>query len=124
MAGRASPLTFSQGKDFGTHRCKTFDMEVEADCTEYSELRTKANDAGSGITIEKIKEIVKTESGFTMKDGEQVDYKKDRYLLFVEWWEKKTKAKGDADEPPEWSREKPVAAPVVPDPAPGGDGRN
>lgn len=109
--GKSTPVAYGSRKNFGNHHCRMFDMEDEDACGEYSELRTKSNDAGSGIKIERVKEIIKTESEIKVGRDGRVENKKDHYLLYVEWWEAKPVAKGEADEAPEWSQEKLVSVP-------------
>jgi len=104
MAGKASEFRVSTpGKNLGDHNCRTFDMEEEQDCKDYSDLRTKQNDPATGIKIERIREIVKTEEEFEIDKENKTESrtKKDHFMLYVEWWEKKpTVPKGDADEAP------------------------
>ena len=119
MSAKASPMAYSPGKNFGEHHCRMFDMEDDDSCKEYSELRTKSNDAGSGIKIERVKEIIKSETETRVSKEGRTEEKKDHYLLYVEWWQAKPIAKGDADEAPEWSSEKPAVALV-----PSGGGGN
>lgn len=121
MPGKASPVPFAgPGKDLGTHKTQMFNVDDEEDAKAYSELRTKNNDPGSGIRIERIKELVKTDIDIQMDAGVRTEERRDHLNLYVEWWESKPKvASGARDEAPrdfgaEWS-------PIVAEPKPSGN---
>lgn len=96
----ATPVKFGGGtRNRGTFHVEKFNMFDADDQERYSELRTKADDASSGIEIELIKEysckeVVREGSG----DGMTVTTSDHIYLL-VHYWEKKPKAlKGEQSE--------------------------
>ena len=66
-------------------------------------------DAGSGVVIERVKEMIKTDIDIHMEDGVRVETRRDHLNMYMEWWEAKVKADvGAADEAPrdfavEWS---------------------
>lgn len=101
-------------------KTRMFDMDDDGDREEYASLRTRNNDPGSGVRIERIKELVKTEVDIEMSEGVRNESRRDHYNLYVEWWEKKPQvARGAKDEAPrdfgvEWS-------PVVAEPKPSGN---
>lgn len=119
MAAKATPVPFSgAGKDLGIHRTRMFNVDDEDDAREYSELRTRNNDPGSGVRIERVKELVKTDIDIEMSEGVRTESRRDHLNLYVEWWERKPQvARGEKDEAPrdfgvEWS-------PVVAEEKPG-----
>jgi hypothetical protein len=110
VAGKATPVPFSgPGRNFGTHKSAVFNMDDEDDALEYSEIRTKNNDPASGIKIERIKEMVRTEVEVTSSREEgRTETREDHLCLFVEWWEAKPVINRGEDPAPkdfgvEWS---------------------
>ena len=108
MPGKATPVPFAgPGKDLGVHKTRMFNVDEEDDAKAYSDLRTRHNDPGSGIKIERIKELVKTSVDIQMDDGVRTEERRDQLNLYVEWWEKAPSvARGAKDEARETSLSK------------------
>ena len=86
-------------KNRGDFRVKKFNLFNPDDMDEYAKLRTKANNASSGIAIEQIREYSrKTTIRDHDGDDSSVTTVEDVYLV-VQYWEKKPRGKkGSADD--------------------------
>lgn len=111
--GKATSVSFSSGnKNFGDFRVKKYNIFEPEEMAEFAELRTRANNASSGIVIEQIREYTKE---VTEREGSGEEAlsttTKDIYLV-VHYWEKKPKKEsGESDDKVEeakkiWSLER------------------
>ena len=87
------------GKEMGEFHCDEFNLFNEDDRKEYARLRTVANDASSGITIENIREYSRKIVVEEIADEGKIVTTKDDIILVVSYWDKSPrKSKGDTDE--------------------------
>ena len=98
--GKATSVPFGgNARNLGEFRSEKFNIFEEEEMAKYSDLRTKANDASTGITIEQIREYSRkttTNEG----SGESVisTSSEDIYLLVQYWTKKPKRNSGDSDE--------------------------
>lgn len=100
------------GKDFGSFRVETFNLFESEDADRYAELRTRAQDASSGVRIEHIQQFSR-KSSTAHGDGEdRVVTTTEELFIVVQYWERQlTRDKGDTDDDiknarKEWSVER------------------
>jgi len=112
MATVSELKTGSGGKDWGAFRVQTFNLFDSDAADEYATLRTRANDASSGVRIENIQQFSRKMST-SQGDGEdRVVTTVEEIFIVVQYWEKKPKRdKGDTvddltKERRVWSRER------------------
>lgn len=80
----------------GEFRCESFNIFLKEDREQYADLRTRANDASSGIDIELVREYSRKN---TYRDGDGNVTTEEDIILVVHFWEKKPrKDKGDSDD--------------------------
>jgi len=97
---KATPVPFGgNSTDHGEFHSEKFNIFEEEDMVQYSALRTKANDASSGVVIEQIREYTRKT---TEREGSGEDVSvittEDIYLV-VQYWKKKPKRKnGESDD--------------------------
>ena len=99
MAG-ATPLKVPFGSsNLGTFKAEKFNMFEPEGLEAYAELRNRANDASTGVTIEQIREYSRKT---TTREGEgegSVATTTEEIFLMVQYWEKSPKReKGDSDD--------------------------
>ena len=96
---KVSEVKFSSGNRFkGEFVAKRFNLFEDADLTEYSKLRTEANQAGSGITIEHIREYTRKTTTCEGEGKEQITTTTEEVFVVVQYWRKKPKRRGESDE--------------------------
>jgi len=82
----------------GTFHCKTFNLFEQESMDEYADLRTRANNAASGIKIEQIREYSRKTVIREGGDDGIVTTTEDIFLV-VHYWERKPKrTKGDMED--------------------------
>lgn len=115
MGAKATAVPFGgNSKNLGTFHSKKFNIFEEDQMELYAELRTQANDASSGITIEQIREYSRKTTTHEGQGPEAIATSVEDIYLVVQYWEKKPKRKtGDSeDETTEakrsWSKERSV----------------
>ena len=92
----------------GEFHVGVFNVFEEGERKAYAELRTKANDRATGISIDHIQQVtrvvVETESG---EEGPRTTRKEELHFI-VQYWEKRPSAEEPpAEEPPrQWSVER------------------
>lgn len=92
-------VKFTEGKkDRGTFHAKTYNVFDQEQADDYAELRTRANDASSGISIERIEQFVRKTTVVEGDGAERsVTTTEDMYIM-VQYWEKElTREEGDSD---------------------------
>ena len=86
-------------KDLGEFRIKKFNLFDDKDMGGYAALRSKSNDASSGIKIELIKEYSRKT---TVKEGDGEDLvvvtTEDIYLVVHYWFKEPKGSKGEKDD--------------------------
>jgi len=98
MSAKATEVKYSNSAAaLGDFKCEKFNLFDADEMESYGVLRTRANNASSGISIEHIREYTRKT---VIREGgpEGIVTTQDDVYLVVHYWEKKPKrTKGDSD---------------------------
>lgn len=87
------------GRNLGEFRVEKFNLFEAEDMERYAELRTKANDASSGVKLEMVREYSRKTTTCEGTGEEQITTHTEEVFLVVHYWTKKpTRDKGDSDD--------------------------
>lgn len=110
---KVSDLKFgAPGTDRGSFHVETFNLFEQDDADNYAQLRTRANDASSGIQIEHIQQFARKTSTAQGDGEDRVVITTEEMHIVVQYWEKPIKRdKGDSEDDVknarrEWSMER------------------
>lgn len=112
MATVSELKTGTGGQDFGSFRVETFNLFDREDAENYAHLRTRANDASSGVQIENIQQFSRKNSTSQGEGEDRVVITTEELFIVVQYWEKTpTRDKGDTEDEVvearlEWSKER------------------
>lgn len=102
------------GRDHGSFRVQTFNLFDQDDADNYAELRTRAQNASSGVQIDNIQQFSRKNSTSQGEGEDRVVITTEELYIVVQYWEKDlTRDKGDTDNDinnarKEWSMEREV----------------